>query len=223
MKTLCAPMFLALAACSCVATDPNPAPMQHTSDDPTARRLSIELLALDLQSCGRCVGTSEKLEAAVSSVRDVLRDAHVEVDVVRHVVTSADQARKLRFESSPTIRVDGRDVALEMRESPCADCGELAGCGAGISCRIWPWRGREYEQPPKAMLVEAILRAYLQEEPVPMSPSASFRLPENLERFFASASTSAKGCCDTASCCAVEDKAACCGTGGVTAGPCACR
>lgn len=223
MKILCTPLFLALAACGSVPTDRSNDTMQPTSSDPETRHLTIELLALDLESCGRCVATSNNLDAALTSVRGVLREAEIEVEVVRQVVASADQARKLRFESSPTIRVDGRDIALEARESACGDCGELAGCATGIACRVWPWRGHDYEEPPKAMLVEAILREALREEAAPRQPAAMFRLPENLERFFAGASASDKTCCDTASCCAPEDKAACCGTEAVTAGPCACR
>jgi hypothetical protein len=89
--------------------------------------------------------------------------------------------------SSPTIRVMGRDLAFEVKESPCVSCGDIA--GRDISCRAWTWQGKEYSTPPKELLVDALLReAYVhpdgrREDPAPMTD-----LPENLKAFFQGAS-----------------------------------
>jgi hypothetical protein len=168
---------------------------------PTRRQVLIELLALDLESCGRCTRTDANLEAALGSVATILRESEVDVRVEKHVVRSAEQAERLRFVSSPTIRVNGRDIALDLRESPCDDCGELCGCGGGVACRVWVWRGQEYLEAPKPMIVEAVLRAYARVDD-PTVPPGSYELPENLRAFFSALGTKGAGeahggCCET--------------------------
>jgi Domain of unknown function (DUF2703) len=100
----------------------------HTSD-----RLRIEFLFLDLITCTRYLGADRSLESELDIVREVLQATgaavEVEVEVDRILVESAEQARALRFVSSPTVRVDGHDVALELRESLCGSeaCGDRCG------------------------------------------------------------------------------------------------
>lgn len=191
------------------------------------RRLDIELLALDLDTCKRCTGTDANIQSALDAVAALLREAGVEVAVNKTVVRTAEQAERLRFESSPTVRINGRDVAAEARESPYGDCGELCGCNGGVSCRVWVWKGKEYTEAPRAMLIDAILRAYAQpEQPCPAS-CQPFQLPENLRRFFAASAVQAPaaasgGCCDTTSCCEPSAKEECCGPRPQPAG-CGCK
>ncbi len=151
----------------------------------------------------------------------------MEVDKV--LVESAEQARALRFVSSPTIRVDGHDVALELRESLCGSeaCGD--GCGDQIACRVWVHRGQEYTEPPVAMIVDAILGHVYGGAPSPGAPEPEpYDLPDNLARFFSASTGSAESevsaCCSSSeqeSCCEVAAKADCCGTG--TGEGCGCR
>ncbi|MBK9119038.1 MAG: DUF2703 domain-containing protein [Phycisphaerales bacterium] len=181
-----------------------------------SRKLTIELLALDLQACGRCTGTGANLDSAIEICAAVLREANVEVEIHKTVVTSAQQAEQLRFESSPTIRINGRDIALEYRESNCGDCGDICGCEGQVDCRVWVWQGREYTEAPQALIVDAILRAYSQAwEPVPQAKT--FRLPDNLRRFFEAATVKAaqadKDCCDRTMCCDESVRGECCGAG----------
>jgi hypothetical protein len=49
-------------------------------------------------------GTAEK------TLRDVFADKGLEVDVELVAVNTDEEARRLRFPGSPTIRVDGRDL-----------------------------------------------------------------------------------------------------------------
>lgn len=156
---------------------------QSTNHAPR-QRVAIELLALDLSRCGRCTRTDANLEEALRSVADVLREADVQVEVQKTVVRTAEQAEGLRFESSPTIRVNGRDIALELQESPCNECGELCGCQGGVNCCVWVWHGKEYLEAPKPMIVEAVLRAYCQAEERQSAPPKLYRLPDNLRRLF---------------------------------------
>lgn len=187
----------------------------------TAERLRIDFLFLDLTTCTRCRGTDRNLESALDVVRDLLEATGIEVEVNKIHVKSAEQARDLRFVSSPTIRVNGSDIALELRESFCGCETCTDGCGEGIFCRVWAHRGREYTEAPVAMIVDAILRQ-VYAGVVERQPAAEpYELPENLERFFARealtqapAAPEEASCCPPAeqrSCCDPEDKAECCG------------
>ena len=191
-----------------------------------AEKLRIEFLFLDLTTCTRCLGADQSLESALEVVREALEAAGVEVEVDKILVESEEQARALRFVSSPTIRVDGRDVALELRESSCGSEACTDGCGDLIACRVWVYRGREYTQPPVAMIVETILRRVYGGKPLPdASEPARYELPENLARFFAGSTAAAESACcapaDQESCCDVEAKDDCCAT--ATEERCGCR
>ena len=78
-------------------------------------------------------------------------------------------------------RINGQDIQLNAKESLCESCGDVA--GEDIDCRVWSWEGKEYSQPPKAMLVDALLRhVYGRSQPAAQVGRA---IPENLKRFFA--------------------------------------
>jgi len=190
--------------CGCAGTHGRTDEMRLTAR-PT-RTIEIELLALDLDTCGRCTGTERNLEGAVAAVSDLFREAGTEVRVTRRVIRSAEEAIRHRLVSSPTIRLDGRDIALELRESDCGDCGDLCGCAGGVDCRVWVWQGREYTEAPRAMIIDALLGAYGAPAVEP-ARVAAYRLPENLRAFFAAraagAAATAGACCGgDASCCA---------------------
>jgi hypothetical protein len=164
----------------------------------TRQELRIDFLFLDLTTCTRCLGANRSLEEALERVGDVLRAAGVEVEVNKVRVESAEHARALRFVSSPTIRVDGEDVALELRESPCGSQACTDGCGADTACRVWVHRGSEYTEPPVEMIVDAILRSVYGGAAVTRADVvAGYELPENLARFFAgrAAAPSTEGAC----------------------------
>jgi hypothetical protein len=192
-------------------------------------RLRIEFLFLDLTSCTRCLGAGRSLESALDIVGEVLQATGVEVEVHRILVESAEQARAVRFVSSPTIRVDGRDVALELRESSCGSEACTDGCGDDIACRVWVHRGREYTEPPVAMIVDAILgHVYGDTAERDRSAAEAYELPQNLARFFAgraaSASLNEHACCSPAeqqSCCDADAKEDCCDA--PTEEGCGCR
>lgn len=193
--------------------------MSTTTTDDEYRTINIEFLALDLTTCGRCTGTDQNLSEAINMVAGVLREAGTEVRVTKHIVTTAVDAHRLKMRASPTVRIDDRDIALEFKVSRCKDCGELCDCVGGVDCRVWVWRGEEYLEAPKAMIVDAMLRAYA------AGPStiedAGYMLPDNLQQFFDSkakssptTSEAANGepdCCDRLSCCDSESKSDCCG------------
>jgi Domain of unknown function (DUF2703) len=51
----------------------------------------------------------------------------------------------------------GRTSRWSCEESSCGSEACTDGCGDQIACRVWVHRGREYTEPPVAMIVDAIL------------------------------------------------------------------
>jgi hypothetical protein len=145
--------------------------------------LEVEFLYLDRTFCERCKGTEEILKEAVQEAQRILGPTGVDVSLKLIHVRSEAEALALRFISSPTVRIMGRDAALDVKENECKSCGELSGCD--ISCRVWTWRGQEYSVPPKALLLDAILRdSYLHPNVERLAPTELRNLPDNLKRFF---------------------------------------
>ncbi len=169
---------LAAVLLSACRTTPPPAPAG------APRTARVDLLALDLTICGRCIGTSDNLDRALGVARDRLRAEGIDVEVRKTVVTTEEQAERLRFLSSPTIRVDGRDIAFELRENECRDCGDLCGSDGSVDCRVWVWRGREYLDAPVEMIVDAVVRAAREPPRAAAATPPPFVLPDNLRRFF---------------------------------------
>jgi len=193
-----------------------------------SRVIEIELLAMDLNSCTRCVGTLKNIEKAIDIVRPVLEVTGDQVNVSRLVVESEEQARQHRFVSSPTVRMNGKDIAFETLESKCDSCTDLCGCGEGTNCRVWRYQGKEYTEAPVGLIVEALLYEVGGSGKAGGVASAHEEVPENLRRFFASKFAKKpegiKSCCpstDQATCCAPGEKAACCGASEL--GTCGCR
>lgn len=181
------------------------------------RQISIDLLALDLDTCGRCVGSLTNIETAIELLRPALKAIGTEVRVRKTLITSEEQARRHRFASSPTIRIDGRDIVLETRESECAACTDLCGCEEGTSCRVWPYRGQEHTEAPVELIVEALLQQVSGPEAREVAAPAYPGAPANLRRFFAGRArhdVAAAACCspaEQAECCEAGEKASCCG------------
>jgi uncharacterized protein DUF2703 len=200
----------------------------HALTVPQATRMiTIDFLFLDLTSCARCVGTDQNLENALDIVRDVLDATGAAVEVRKTLVETADQARELRFVSSPTIRINGRDVAFELKESSCGCDACTDGSGTQIACRVWTYRGEDYTQAPVGLIVDTVLGELYGGGGAASLPDDASELPENLESFFAGKaqrSVEASVCCGPAeqeSCCEPSAKADCCGD--AAGGACDCR
>ncbi|OLP18485.1 hypothetical protein BST81_10370 [Leptolyngbya sp. 'hensonii'] len=150
----------------------------------SSRTLNIELLALDLSTCSRCTGSLSNLEQAIATVQQVLVSTGTVIQFQKILVESEAQAKQLQFVSSPTIRVNGRDIILETTESRCGDCSEISGSQAGTACRTWLYQGNSYTEAPVGLIVDAILReTYQNEAPVPVV-SSPIAVPQNLQQFF---------------------------------------
>lgn len=152
------------------------------------KRLTIEFMYIDLTVCDRCLGTDASLDTAIAEVASVLKATGYEIEVRKILVETEEQACDLGFVSSPTIRINGQDIQLDVKENLCESCGDV--CGEEVDCRVWVWQGKEYTTPPKAMIVDAILRhVYGGQKP---AENVAREVPENLKKFFAAKK---KRCC----------------------------
>ena len=193
------------------------------------RAIEIELLALDLTSCTRCVGTLENIERAIDTVRPVLEVTGAQVNVRRLVIESEEQARQYRFVTSPTVRINGKDIAFETLESKCDSCTDLCEFDEGTNCRVWRYQGKEYTEAPVGLIVEALLHEIGSSDRAGGDGTSVYEeVPENLRRFFTSKSAKqpagTESCCpstDQVTCCAPGEKAVCCDTS--EPGTCGCR
>jgi hypothetical protein len=154
-----------------------------------ARRIiDVELLALDLRTCTHCVETLENIETAIKTVQQVLEVTAIDVRFQKILIESDQQAREHQFVTSPTVRINRRDIAFEMLESACEMCTGLCGCAEGKTCRIWRYRGQEFTQAPVGLIVEALLREIVGSDIHVAAESPVYEgVPENLRRFFTQA------------------------------------
>ncbi len=83
------------------------------------KKIVIDFLYLDLNTCQRCVSTDRTLNEALDILSGVFRTLGYSVKVNQVNVTSRELAEQNRFISSPTIRVNGVDICSEVKESDC--------------------------------------------------------------------------------------------------------
>ena len=206
--------------------------MTLTSATLATRQLQIEFLFLDLDTCTRCRATDHTLLEAIERTRPALDAAGVTVSLTKTLVATETQAQQLGFVSSPTIRIDGVDIAGELVESACDTCSETCACDGGVDCRDWIYQGQRSTQPPLGLIVEAIMRHAAgtdPDSPTPARPQPP-TVPDNLRQYFTAAAAPVadpptSDCCTAdvqAGCCEPADKAACCGTGAARAS-CGCH
>lgn len=85
---------------------------------------------------------------AVRLVKDVLKAEGVAADIHEVLVRDEGMARELKFVGSPTIRVNGHDVARETESTK----------NFALSCRLYPG-SKEIGLPPAEMVHRAVVEA----------------------------------------------------------------
>ncbi len=148
------------------------------------KTLTVELLVIDLTSCARCVPTGGQLKQAVGLLAPVAEALGIELKHREIVVQTPQEAKTLGFLSSPTIRLNGRDIAQDICESHCESCGDLTENNTLVDCREWHYRGKVYSAAPLPLLIEAIMAAMLDIDAPPVTPEPVAELPGNLQRYF---------------------------------------
>ena len=175
---------------------------------PTEKRsINIDFLYLDLSVCAPCQGTESILDEAIKDVANILESTGVQVVVNKVNVTNEEQAIKYKFLSSPTNRINGCDIQLEVKESSCQTCSDLS--GEETDCRIWVYQGKEYSVPPKAMIIEAILKEVYGNNSA-HEEEKQYCIPENLKRFYAAMKEKTENTQKKSSCCSSNSKKSCC-------------
>lgn len=86
---------------------------------------------------------------ALRLVQDALAAAGITAEIREILVTDERAARELQFRGSPTIRIDGKDVAGDMRQPDTP---------FGFNCR-WYFGSNESGLPPAEMVQRAIAKA----------------------------------------------------------------
>ncbi|MDD2496390.1 MAG: DUF2703 domain-containing protein [Tissierellia bacterium] len=145
------------------------------------KSIVIDFLYLDVTICERCRGTDNSLDEAISEVSKVLEATGVTVIVNKNNIVNEELARKYKFVTSPTIRINGNDIQMDFKESLCESCGDL--CGDDVDCRVWIYEGKEYTKPPKAMIIEAILKE-VYGGGIAKQEEQDYIMPDNLIKFY---------------------------------------
>ena len=99
----------------------------NTNQIDESKKIIIDFLYLDLDICTRCQGTEEGLDEAIKDVARVIQLTGAEVVVNKIHIENREMAIQHKFISSPTIRVNGKDIQMEVKESLCESCGDLWG------------------------------------------------------------------------------------------------
>ena len=147
--------------------------------------LNVDLLVINLDTCERCVPTGEHLRTAVQLLIPAADALGVELRSREVVVRTREEAMANALQSSPTIRLNGRDIAQDIRESVCESCGDLTENDISVECREWHYRGQVFPSAPLPLLIEAIMGALLKLDASPPVVTAPLEeLPENLRRYF---------------------------------------
>lgn len=160
------------------------------------KKVAVEYLYLDLNTCDRCVGTDHELDEVMMVLTPALELAGFDVEYNKVEMATADIANQYKFFSSPTIRVNGVDIGGPVQENSCGCCSEIS--GADVDCRVFEYEGQSFEVPPKEMLAEAILRIAFGESEGGCA-CGDYQLPENLKTFYEGKSH--KSCSCGGNCC----------------------
>ena len=144
-------------------------------------KISIDYLYLDLNTCDRCVSTDMVLEEVLAIITPAIKVAGFDIIYNKIEMTTEELAIEHRFLSSPTIRVNGQDICLSVRESSCGCCSDIS--GTDVDCRVFEYKGREYEVPPHEMLAKAIYEAIFSKTSS-NEHTSNYKLSDNLKKFY---------------------------------------
>lgn len=156
------------------------------------KKVLVEYLYLDLNTCDRCIGTDSVLDEVMKELTPTLQIAGYTVEYQKKEMKTAEIAEQYQFLSSPTIRVNGKDICTSVMENSCGCCSEIS--GTDVDCRLFEYNGETYEVPPKEMLAENILSGIFGENKSECSCGSEYKLPENLNEFYKGKNSSKCSC-----------------------------
>lgn len=145
------------------------------------KKVVVEYLYLDIETCGRCIGTDNILDEVMITLTPTLNIAGFEVEYNKIEMNTAEVAKQYKFLSSPTIRVNSQDICQSVEENSCGCCSDIS--GTDVNCRVFEYNGKTYEVPPKEMIAKAILNEILGYTEAGYS-CEKYELPGKLREFF---------------------------------------
>lgn len=145
------------------------------------KKVVVEYLYLDIETCGRCIGTDNILDEVMITLTPTLNIAGFEVEYNKIEMNTAEVAKQYKFLSSPTIRVNSQDICQSVEENSCGCCSDIS--GTDVNCRVFEYNGQTYEVPPKEMIAKAILNEILGYTEAGYS-CEKYELPGKLKEFF---------------------------------------
>lgn len=157
------------------------------------KEITVEYLYLDLETCNRCIGTDSVLDEVMMTLMPALKIAGFEVKYNKIEIDTVNMAKKYRFISSPTIRVNDNDICQAVDENSCGCCSDIS--GTDVNCRVFLYNEKTYEVPPKEMLAKAILNAVFNKDEEGGCSCNEYELPKNLKEFFDGKKSKSKCSC----------------------------
>lgn len=133
--------------------------IQPPAEEYTRRTVTVDFLYLDNESCERCMGTEDALQAALELIEPILESLDVGITVRNIHVSTLDAADATQLAVSPTIRINGRDIQPDYIENTCESCGDLCACEGDVDCRLWRYHGKEHSTAPVGLIVESLVQA----------------------------------------------------------------
>ena len=122
----------------------------------------MKIQILYILDCPWCVKTKEL-------IKNSLKELGAKADVEEILIDSNEKAKKYKFEGSPTIRINGKDIQETISKGKCLPCEEMAEQNRGTTefvkqeckcgCRTYSYKGEQYPYPPKGMIEEAIKKS----------------------------------------------------------------
>ncbi len=196
IQTTFLPIIQAGASCSSVDSCCDNIQTDLADTSVITKTLQVDLLVIDLETCARCVPTGDQLQTAAKLLSPVAHAMGIELKYRAIVVQTPEEAKKHGLLSSPTIRLNGRDIAQDIHESVCESCGDLTENNTVVDCREWHYRGKIFSAAPLPLLLEAIMGAMLKIDEMPfVNPIPLDDLPENLQRYFDNKKRTGKSSC----------------------------
>jgi len=83
----------------------------------------------------------------VETIEEILKEYKIQALVRKVRVATQEEAERLRFPGSPTVRINGVDIDPAVKETR-----------GVIGCRVYTYGGRIYEHPPRDMILKALKR-----------------------------------------------------------------
>ncbi|MFA5636377.1 MAG: DUF2703 domain-containing protein [Anaerovoracaceae bacterium] len=163
----------------------------------TCKKIIVEYLYLDLNTCERCIGTDSILDEVMLVLTPALKLAGFAVEYKKIEMKTAEIAVHHQFLSSPTIRLNGHDIYQSVAENSCGCCSEIS--DTDVECRVFEYNGETFEVPPKEMLAESILQFVFGKSDGGRS-CGRYELPQNLKNFF-DGKKNKFGCSCKSNCC----------------------